>query len=66
MKREAEILAGRDRVEDHEMIRLLRERRGNGEWIYTARTELAFHAGNQGDSRIGSCAAQTALGLRIR
>ena len=45
MKREAEILAGRDRVEDHEMIRLLRERRGNGEWIYTARAELAFHAG---------------------
>lgn len=45
MKREAEILAGRDRVEDHEMIRLLRERRGIGEWIYTARAELAFHAG---------------------
>ena len=45
MKREAEILAGRDRVEDHEMIRLLRERCENGEWIYTARTELAFHAG---------------------
>lgn len=45
MKREAEILAGRDRVEDHKMIWLLRERRGSGEWIYTARTELAFHAG---------------------